>query len=239
MARKRQRYSKLFDKLRAQGGAAPTGTDGELAGFYNYLLGATGSKIKQTNAIPGEARKRYKIGLIPFGLSATDTTVENRNIAYVSAYSLKAIMGTRVNVGKDDLGIFNSEDGGTDNPNYYPALLRATFSRSGAGTDPNKKSAVTGQTYSYTPRRTFSLPFGRSITSTKDAKTQAVETSINNVDELDVAKSLITKLNEASNVDDRPVSVSYDPEVFKIASAGEADTTDTLTAANLGSFDVD
>lgn len=237
MARRKQRYSKLLEKLRAQGGSAPTGADGELVGFYNYLLGATNSKIKHPNAIPGEARKRYKISLIPFGLSATDNTVENRNIAYISAYSLKAVLSTRVNVNKNDLGIFNSEDGGTDNPSYFPALLRASFSRSGATTDPNKISAVTGQPYSYTPKRTFSLPFGRTTTAT-DAKTKTAETSLAEVDEIDVAQSLITKLGEATNVDDRPTSVSYEPELFKIASAGEDDTTAALTATQLGAFDI-
>lgn len=237
MPRRRQRYSKLFEKLRAQGGTAPTGTDSEVTGFYDYLLGKSGSKIKQDNAIPGEARQRYKIALIPFGLSATTNDVVNRNIAYISAYSLKAVLGTRVNATKADLGIFSSDQGGEDNPSYYPALLRASYSRSGATTNPSKTSAVTGQTYSYTPTRTFSLPFGRTTQAT-DAKTKTAETNLAEVDEIDVAKSVIDKLKAATNEDDRPKSVSYDPEIFKLASAGEADTTDALTDNAIGTFDI-
>lgn len=238
MARRRQRYSRLFDKLRAQGGQVPTGT-GEIAGFYDFLLGKEGSKIVQTNKIPAEARKRYKVGLIPFGVSATDTTVENRYIGYISAYSLKALKSTRVNANENDFGHFPSDEGGEEENNYFPALLKATYSRSGAVTDPDKISAVTGQPYSYTPKRTFSFPFGRTTTNTSDAKTGATETTLNNVDELDVLKSLTEKLKAGTSDASKPSSISYDPELFREVVGSEADTTATLTEANLGTFDID
>ena len=240
MPRRRSRYARLLEDLRKEGGSAPSpgeGDEGRTYNFYKFLLGASTNKITQTNKMPNGGRKRWKIGLYPFAVTPQTTDATSRYIGYISSYSLKGLKD-RVVATEADFGHNPSDEGGEINDAYYPALLKVSYSKSGALEIPNKVSAITKETYKYVPKRTFSIPFGRSTTNTEDAQTGITETQISNVDELDALKSLTEKVkntNEAANI---PLTVAYDPELFKNPANTEQDTKANTTSQNVGSFDV-
>lgn len=223
--RKGARFSKLFEKLRGTGGNPPTtGPTGE---FYKYLTGV--NKITMPNAIPAAARELVDVGVIPFATTPNGTTAGNRYLVGMTAYSYNGLRTRAKNFALADFGIYIKESGEKDNDNYFPALLRCSYSRSGATTNPNKVSAITKEPYSYTPRRTFAFPVGRTI-AVYDAEEGTAETAINEVDEFDVVKTLTgwlkagKKDTSTATVDDKDkaISVSYDPEKFAPARSNEA-----------------
>lgn len=227
MPRRRSRFKRLRAQLRAVGGV-PSG-EGETTNFYKYVIGQ--NKLEMANAIDGESRKLLNIALIPFANSSTTDAATERYLAQISSYSWKGIL-TRSPLDYADFGIYLPDGGYNVNPNYYPALIRATYSKSGATTNDNKVSDITGNKYSYTPKRSFSFPFGRAQ-GYQDAKTKTAETSIANVDELDASSTLLKWLkaggkNNPPNPSPANVaeSVSYEAEVFKPASSnGDATAT--------------
>ena len=228
MPRKKRRFNKLFEQLRANGGT-PTGT-GRVAEFHKYITGQ--KKITQTNKIPVEGRELYAIGLIPFALSATTNDPSERYQATISAYSL-AGLDSRANLDEEDLGINRIEGGEQVNSNYYPALIKAKFDAGSVGVNENKKSGITEEEYRYEYGRTFSFPFGRT-TQAVDAEDGTAETSIANVDELDVYRFAQNRLGAATNAANVPRSVSYEAEVFKTASKGQALTaTSTIPSVSV------
>lgn len=231
MPRRKGRYSKLLASLRESGvpSAGTTGEEKRLQGFYKYIIGD--SKIEQNNKIPAEARKLFKIGLIPFAVSAASTAVTERYIAYMSAYSLKGLKDRTPNTLEAQLGIFKEEGGEIENSNYYPALIRASFSTTSAGVVEKKVSAVTKQAYRYDYKRTFSFPFGRSAV-VEDAETGTAETTVANVDEIDVFRFVANNLKANTTAANVPTSISYEPEVFKTRATGTGYRADT----NPGSF---
>lgn len=97
----------------------------------------------------------------------------------------------------------------------------------GATTNENKVSGITNNVYKYTPRRTFSFPFGRTL-SAVDAETGDAETSIANVDEIDVLQVLQRALlaggspapQTPPSEDNRALSVSYVPEEYQSPRSG-------------------
>ncbi|MGD1920406.1 MAG: hypothetical protein ACFCAD_16905 [Pleurocapsa sp.] len=124
------------------------------------------------------------------------------------------------------LGINRIVGGERSNSNYYPALLKASFSRSGAAVQENKVSGITKETYKYTPKRPFSFPFGRT-TSVTDAGDGSAKTVLKDVDELDVYRFCLNDIKSPTNEDNVPSSVSYEAEVFKTDSADKALETGT------------
>ena len=239
MPRRRQRYSNLLAKLRDEGGSAPSPGDddeGRVYNFYKFLLGASSNKITQTNKMPDEGRKRFKVGLYPFAVTPATTDATSRYIGYISAYSLLGLK-TRVSGTEAMFGHNPSDEGGEVNDAYYPALFKVSYSKSGAATIDNKTSAITKDTYKYVPKRTFSIPFGRATTSITDSQTGAAETQISNVDELDSLKSITEEVKKGTG-DSAPLGISYDPEVFKNPASSEKDTTATLQNSAIGTFDV-
>ena len=216
MPRRKQRFNKLFEQLRANGGT-PTGT-GRVAEFHKFLTGI--NKVTQQNKIPVEARELYTIGLIPFALSATANTPEERYQATISAYSL-AGLSNRANLTEAELGINRIVGGEKNSPNYFPALIRAKFNASGTTVNENKTSGITKQNYRYEYGRTFSFPFGRTTQAT-DAEDGSAETSVANVDELDVFRFAQNQLNASTNAANVPKSISYEAEVFKTDNKGQA-----------------
>lgn len=228
MPRRKQRFSRLLENLRNNGGT-PTGT-GPLKEFHDYLVGV--NKVTQQNKIPVEGRQLYEVGLIPFAVTPTGTTPDQRYIGTISAYSYKGLTN-RAAIDVDDLGINFIAGGEQNNSDYYPALVKTKFDASSSTLLPEKTSAITGRKYPYKYGRTFSFPFGRTTSTTTDAQSGATETNINEVDELDVYRSVQTKL-EVGTGTAKPLSISYEPEVFKTDSDGQALTATT----NVGAFTV-
>ena len=232
MPRRKQRYSRLLLELKHTGGGA--GTDSRVSNFLNFITGKR--KLTQTNTIPAAARELYKVGLYPFALTAPGTpTAADRYTARISAYSLKGIQGrTPEGTTISHFGMHVIESGEQENPNYYPALLRAKYSAQGAS-EAERTSDITGDKYKYKYGRTFSFPFGRAILDVKDATGGQAETTIDDADELDVLTSLRNRLNSPGDNREAPSSMSYEPEVYK-----PAPTARNVTAndENPGTFSV-
>ncbi len=223
--RRRGRFSKLHEQLRKVGGV-PTGT-GETSEYFQYLTGQKEFTIP--NAIDGAARELLDVALIPFAVTPTGTTAANRYKHGISAYSYNGLRTRTGNLTLADFGVYTIETGEQVNDNYYPALLIASYSRSGAAAIPEKRSGITNKKYSYTPKRSFSFPIGRTV-SVYDAETGAGESAIADVDELDVVKTLVGWLKAGKKDTDtatiaenqKAMSVSYDPEKYAPASTNES-----------------
>ena len=228
MGRRRSRNSRLRARLRDLGQVPQTGS--ELFGYFEYVTGQR--RIQVENNVPEGGRRLFSVALLPFALSAPTNDPENRLLATISGYSVNGLQ-ERTALDYADFGMFTDTAGAGSNANYFPAIIRGTYSRSGAVRNENKRSAVTNQTYSYLPTRSFSFPFGRT-TEALDARTGDPETTIGNVDEGDVATTLQRWLVNGSRTptpgadNSRAQSVSYDPEVFRNESIQESAPADAI-----------
>lgn len=206
MPRRRKRFSKLEYALKKAKGA--TLTDGDLKNYSDFRNGIR--KIKVVNKVPpGEARQRRKLSLAPFCVLLPGTaTAGDRYAAFISAYSLVgANRLTGAALGRDTTGLgWDAPDAANQSDKlYYPALFKPTMTRTGAVAG-NSTSAVTGNVYRYTPRRTFGIPFGRAgATPATDA-------------ELTRSKAIATAAASVPAV----LSVGFEPEDFQFNTGGGA-----------------
>jgi hypothetical protein len=208
MPRRRQRFAALERQFRESGGQAAAGS--RLAGYIDFKTGKT--RIKVNKVLTAEQRKRFGYAVLPFGLtvSATPDPFE-RYAAAITAYS---------NAGRRDLGLSDNECGfeniseaTTQDDNFYPALIRCFIPTGNTVTTPI--SAITKKEYRRRAGRSVSIPFGRTITNVVDAKTGTSESTLNNVDQLDVRKGLAKKAMTGTGTN-KALSVSFEPEVFKV-----------------------
>ena len=228
MGRRVQRYNRLMDKLRSTGGSFGEG-DGEVQNFYRFLTGQR--KITVDNAISGEARKLVAVAILPFSsdIAATPTDADRFAVTF-SKYSYagwdtraKAQL-TAANLGWSAPAAANKSP---KEEQFYPALVKLTMSRSGAITNNNKLSGVTGKTYKYTPNRTFGIPFGRSISGvTEPAKGAAAATDVELV-EFETAKaSIFDKVT--TPLLNGLLRVNFEPEVNRGSRATAAEFGGTI-----------
>ncbi|PIG94587.1 hypothetical protein [Gloeocapsopsis sp. IPPAS B-1203] len=208
MPRRRQRFAALERQFRESGGQAAAGS--RLAGYIDFKTGKT--SIKVSRVLTAEQRKRFGYAILPFGLSVSATpSPSERYAAAITAYS---------NSGRRDLGLSDNECGydnigeeTTQDDNFYPALIRC-FIPSGTTVE-TPTSAITRKEYRRRPGRSISFPFGRTVTSVVDAKTGEAESTLNNVDQLDVRKGLAQKAKNGNGTN-KALSVSFEPEAFKV-----------------------
>lgn len=208
MPRRRQRFAALERQFRESGGQAAAGS--RLAGYIDFKTGKT--SIKVSRVLTGEQRKRFGYAILPFGLSVSaNPDPFERYAAAITAYS---------NAGRRDLGLSDNECGyekidasTTQEDNFYPALIRCFIPAGNTVTTPI--SAITRKEYRRRAGRSISFPFGRTVTSVKDVKTGDTESTLNNVDQLDVRKGLAEKVKNGSGTS-KASSVSFEPEVFKV-----------------------
>lgn len=213
MPRKVQRFSRLMDKLRSTGGSFGEG-DGEVQNFYRFLTGQR--KITVDNAISGQARKLVSVAVMPFGSDIQATPGDSdRFQVTMSTYSY-AGWDSRVKsqLSAAELGWAApaAANKNAKEEQFFPALAKLTMTRSGAVTLENKVSGVTGKTYTYTPRRTFSLPFGRTLASvTEPAKGSAAATDIEQVEYEGVKASIYNQVTDP--LLNGLVRIGFEPEV--------------------------
>ncbi len=210
MPRKRSRYGRLLRELKTTGGNTANGS--ELDNFLKFLTGQ--SKIQVNNKPDEKALKRYNVAIHPFAVEGDDATANGRYKVGITGYSYNGIAAAGLD--NSDLGIFFIQGGEEDNAYFYPALIKPSFLASGYSGNANKVSAVTGKTYNYVPTRTFSIPFGRT-TSALDAKDGSATSNLTASDELDVMRSLKTKIADGSATASLK-SISYEPEFFNEVS---------------------
>ncbi len=230
MPRKKQRFSRLLRELKGTGTGNPE--SGRTKAFLDYLKGV--NKVTQTNKVPDAGRELFEIALYPFALTPSGSTPDQRYKASISVYSLNGLSSRATGINEEKLGINRIAGGERENADYYPALMRASFSRGGASTQENKISGITKEPYKYVPKRTFSFPFGRT-TSVTDAGDGTNETVLKDVDELDVYRFNLNDIKAPSNADNIPSSVSYEAEVFKTDGGGKAlETSTQIPTVNVG-----
>lgn len=192
MPRKTRRFGKLIDAYRKNGGAAAA--DSDLGKFGNWLTGKNKIDVKRR---PSAAlMKRQRVKVIPFGITP-DGTAPTPPDYFLTAMTGQAraiftAIGEDNSVfGLDIVSTVADAAGASTDESYYPALARIFVTPSGADVISTDISAVTGRSYKTVKGRSGSIPFGRGTASeVKDAKKGTAETSIGNVDELDVAKSI-------------------------------------------------
>lgn len=190
MPRKRDRFNRLKQSLR-DSGATPTPN----SRADNYLKWLTGTnKITMTRKPSSAMRERFNVGVIPFGVSP-DTGAGAQNF-YKTTITMQAhvIKEGISGLTDNDLGL-TADISATQEALgvFYPALVRVFVTAVNATSD-SETSGITKESYKRTKGRSGSIPFGRTITSTEDAKKGTAETAIADVDEQDVKESLKGKL---------------------------------------------
>jgi hypothetical protein len=215
MPRKTRRFGNLLKQYRGSGGTADATS--RVGKFGNWLTGKTKIDVKRRPNAVSMVRQRVKV--VPFGISPegspqpsdyflTAMTGQARAI-YNGIGENKSVFGLQV------VSTVADTAGASTDESFYPALARIFVIPTGANTIVEETSAVTGDKYKRILGRSGSIPFGRSIASeVKDAKKGTAETAISNVDELDVAKSILNVV-KADNQAFKVKTVTFVPEQFK------------------------
>lgn len=208
MPRRRNRFAQLEKQFRESGGTAAPGS--RLAGYIDFKKGI--NKIEVKVKLTAAQRKRFGFGILPFGLSVpASPTDADRYAAPITAYS-NAIR-VDLSLSDNECGYANIVSATRQADNFYPALMRVFVATPNAAkTTPI--SGVTKKEYTRTPGKSASIPFGRTVTSTADARTGATETVLDAVDQEDVRLSLALQAKAGSGTN-KATSVSFEPEVFR------------------------
>lgn len=196
--RKRPRFSFLDRALKAAGGSPAAGS--RLGNYKDFKEGRR--TIEVTNRLTPAERKKYAIALIPFNKIAPATpTAADRYRTTITQYSDTGRRSlttlTNVELGFSDPDTLNESDGG-----YYPAILRLFVPSS--ATDPvvsNPISQITGERYSRTEGKSFTIPFGRKaadVNQTEEVRRKALAEA--------------AKTGNGSNI--KATGVSYEAEYF-------------------------
>jgi hypothetical protein len=198
MPRKTRRFGKLIKAYRANGGTAAA--DSQLGHFGNWLTGKTKIDVKRKPSADNMKRQRVKV--IPFSVSTGATVDPTDYYATSMTGQARAIyegLGTDKSVfGLTVVSTVADAAGATVDAEFYPALARVFVVPTGTAVIVTKKSAVTQGDYKTQNGRSGSIPFGRGIgTGVKDSKTGAAETVVSDVDQEDVAKSILTNCKKA------------------------------------------
>lgn len=208
MPRRRPRFSDLDKQFRESGGVAAPGS--RLAGYIAFKKGET--KINITKVPTAAERKRFGYGVYPFGLSVGTITADDRYAAPITVLS---------NAGRTSLGFTDAQLGYQDidastkqEDSFYPALMRVFVPTDAAAAPAVRTSAITVKQYKARAGRSYTIPFGRTLAGSADAKTGVADTVIDDVDLEDVKKVLALKAN-TGNGTAKATSVSFDAEVFR------------------------
>ncbi len=169
MPRRRSGDSRLRQRLRESQG---TDLPADLTKYLEFLQGT--SKIQVDNPAPDGARELYALYLLPFNRDYDAAGTNTALVVGASGYAMSMWFGTtpRISVTNAD-GLLGHDldqadkDAAVAMDGFYPALVRCTVSRSGA-TATNRTSAKTGRQYSYEPKRTSAMPFGRNKTAPEE-----------------------------------------------------------------------
>lgn len=208
------RFSRLIKELRSSDGTPPAGS--RAAGFLDWISGRRDIKVQ--NKVPAGGKEALLVAIAPFGfdVSASPTDADYVQVS-MTAYSYEGWrnrLATKLPANNLGWKAPDATNRSASGANLKPALLKVRMTRAGATTDPDKVSGITGKPYKYTPSRSFSLPFGRSITETKDKSTNAPVTSIDDVDFEESVAMLMEQLQSTEITG--LVDFNFVPEVIKI-----------------------
>lgn len=222
MARKRQRFSSLLNKLRGTEGSATSGPVGE---FQKWLTGI--NKINVERPLNGKERAPVYVSVVPFTEDVATVEADSYVKTRMSTYSYQ---GWSSRIGASNLPAINlgwkaptNAHRSAKDLDFYPALLKVVFSRIGSTTAAPTISGITKQSYNYLPTRTFALPFGRTVSGTADGETGSTNTNLDEVDYEEVKKGLAKTLNDGSTGNPPAIvglkRFSFEPEVNRGADS--------------------
>jgi len=215
MPRKNRRFGNLLKQYRGSGGAADN--DSRVGKFGNWLTGKTKIDVKRRPIATLMARQRVKV--VPFGVTPEGSPQPSDYYLTAMTGQARAIfngIGENNSVfGLQIVSTVADTAGASTDESFYPALAKIFVVPAGQNVTVEETSAVTGDKYKRILGRSGSIPFGRSIASeVKDVKKGTTETAISNVDELDVAKSILNVV-KADNQAFKVKTVTFVPEQFK------------------------
>lgn len=233
MPRKTQRFGKLIEAYRANGGTAASGS--KLDHFGQWLTGKV--HIKQVRRPSHALMQRQRCIVEPFGLTPTGNA--NAITNYLCGFSGQAyaiwsgitdngIFGLTPIKAADTTTTYVTESG------FYPALAKVfTTQTANTASTKNNASAVTGgDPYSRTLGRSGSIPFGRTIFSeitTVEGQTTPTDVLHDNYDDSleAILKHVKGKLYGTFFVK----AISFSPEVYvePRVPVAASDTPPTLT----------
>lgn len=234
MPRRTPRFANLNRLLKATNGTA---TSGPVFEYQKFLQGINDIDVQRRP--DGKFLAILGVGVIPFGnYGNTGTTKPVKVGMTAQADAIRSLFGT--DLADADLGIERTAANIENNTgSFYPALIKIAIAPAAQVPD-SKVSGVTKQTYKRMKSRSGSIPFGRTITQTTDAKTGTAITELANVDEQDVKLSLIDKIKGKIDINTKVitgntayklVSYSFDSEVWR---ANRSDYYKDGNSSNVG-----
>lgn len=204
MPRTRQRFSRLNAELKASLGTAAAGT--RAADYLNFLKGT--NRIRITRKLTGDARARFSVGIVPFGLTPGATPRAFQASMTYQAENIRAMFNTAAN--DNAYGIRAFDNTTETDALYYPALVKIFVTVLNATSTPETSGILKTQgTYRSFKGRSGSIPFGRTVSSTTDAETGTVESALGDVDEEDVKRSLAADLKGAREATYKVKGISF------------------------------
>lgn len=209
----------------------------------NYADYHKGERIHTVGRKPASAKlQRRDCGVIPFGLTAATTVTAADRVRTTITGQAADIVGVIGGINYDDFGIESNMDNvsGTipAGQEFFPALCKPTLvAKSDLGKAGTGTSAFTGR-----PRgrqyntRSGSIPFGKTTKAgTKDAKTSAETTAINEADYEDVRTSLLKKIKDGLPTTGATLlkTITFEPEIFRVVSVGGVGGLNEYTAGTI------
>ena len=215
--------------------------------FHQWVTGQRKITVDPSRKLSGEARKPVATAIFPFSFNADMTAVADEHYVRVtmSKYSYFG-WKNRMSTVLTDLGLGWKIPDSTNRERpegFFPAMARITLTKtSGATTETpeaNHRSGITNQEYSYIQRRTFSLPFGRTIKDIVSMDDGAVVTELEKADYEEVIAVLEAKVlgqtvgtTEYAGIPDAR-RLFFDPEVYRQDSQVMPGYNDTLNASGV------
>lgn len=202
MPRRRQRFSRLDALYRAVRGNIPADNP-ELANYIEWRKG--NRKITVNQKLTTAERKRYAFGILPFNIElAAAPTPTDRYAAPITAYSNTGRKSAAVALSDADLGYENVDPNTNHVSGFYPAILHIFVKDNATSPPVDKISDITGEPYKRHAGKSFTVPFGRTVSGDKDG-------NVTSSGEDDIKNALIADLKSKTAVG----GVSYEPELFR------------------------
>lgn len=204
MPRKRQRFNRLDGLYRAVRGQIPPGNT-ELTNYIEWRKGNRSITVDQK--LSPEQRRRFGFAILPFNIEISSTpTPDDRYVAPITSYSNEGRKSAALGTLSDaELGYETINGDTRQDDNFYPALLRVFVKDNPTAESVNKTSGITGESYKRHAGKSYSIPFGRTLTGDDDA-------DLSSSGEDSVKTTLIAKIRPLAAVG----GVSYEPELFRV-----------------------
>lgn len=207
-------YHGLIKQLRAAGRGGEKSE--RLQGFEKWIYGETSIEVE--NEVPEGGKESVQVAIAPFSLDVDSTAGAAQYTQVLMTEYGFAVWQDRITparLSSNQLGWqpTDPQNRTISSKIFTPAKVMLKVSRSGAATNRNKRSGMTGQTYVYTPSRAPKVPFGRNL-ATDDTDKKTKNTVLQDVDYAEAAKAIKDKLTEVPK--ETLLDFNFYPEVLTI-----------------------